>query len=421
MKINVKRAQVVLRMVWESVQFAISSLKGDKFRTLLSLLGVTIGIFTIVLVLAVVGGLKGNIREGLSSLGGGTITVQREPWEVDSDQGWDWWELAQRPPVVVEEYQFVKRHLEGVEGVTFFTTFSADIAYKRNSFSDGNVVPVASDFDKIFTIGIAGGRWFLPTEADSRGRICFLGADIADDLFEGVDPIGKKVRIGGYDGYVTGVAKREGESIATIFDIDNSIFVPLGFGEIIGGAGGGGAIAIAPEDEFGQGVVMDEVRSLMRMHRGLRPEDGDNFAINRMSYLSGAVDEVFRTINLVGWIIGGFALLIGAFGIANILFVSVRERMPQIGIQKALGAKNYLILIQFLTESAVLSLVGGGLGILIVVIISLFLGGNSPVPFELTAVIVIEGVSIALVVGVLSGLVPAYSAAKMDPVKAINM
>ena len=133
------------------------------------------------------------------------------------------------------------------------------------------------------------------------------------------------------------------------------------------------------------------------------------------------MDDLFRTINLVGWIIGGFALLIGAFGIANILFVSVRERMPQIGIQKALGAPNYLILIQFLTESAVLSSVGGALGILIVVIISLFLEGNSPIPFELTVVSVIEGVVIALVVGVLSGLVPAYSAAKMDPVKAINM
>jgi putative ABC transport system permease protein len=220
---------------------------------------------------------------------------------------------------------------------------------------------------------------------------------------------------------VIGVAQRQGESMASIFDIDNSVFIPLGFGEIIGGIGGGGAIAIAPAVGVDPVVVADEVRSLVRSRRGLAPDEEDDFSINRMSYLSDAVDDLFRTINLVGWIIGGFALLIGAFGIANILFVSVRERMPQIGIQKALGAKNYLILIQFLTESAVLSLVGGSLGILIVVIISLFLEGNSPIPFELTVVSVIEGVVIALVVGVLSGLVPAYSAAKMDPVKAINM
>lgn len=416
---KVKRAQVVLGLVWESVQFAMSSLKGNKFRTLLSLLGISIGIFSIVLVLSVVGGLKSNIREGLSSLGGGTITVQREPWEMQ--EGDDWWKLVKRPPVEAEDYQFVKRYSRYCEAVTFFTTFTSDASYLRNRYRDANVVPVASDFEKIFSFGIGEGRWFLPEELEGRQRLCFLGAEVAEELFGAGKCTGKRLKLGGFDGYVIGVAQRQGESMASIFDIDNSVFIPLGFGEIIGGIGGGGAIAIAPAVGVDPDVVADEVRSLVRSRRGLAPDEEDDFSINRMSYLSGAVDDLFRTINLVGWIIGGFALLIGAFGIANILFVSVRERMPQIGIQKALGAKNYLILIQFLTESAVLSLVGGGLGILIVVIISLFLGGNSPVPFELTAVIVMEGVSIALVVGVLSGLVPAYSAAKMDPVKAINM
>ena len=416
---KVKRAQVVLGLVWESVQFAMSSLKGNKFRTLLSLLGISIGIFSIVLVLSVVGGLKSNIREGLSSLGGGTITVQREPWEMQ--EGDDWWKLVKRPPVEAEDYQFVKRYSRYCEAVTFFTTFTSDASCLRNRYRDANVVPVASDFEKIFSFGIGEGRWFLPEELEGRQRLCFLGAEVAEELFGAGKCAGKRLKLGGFDGYVIGVAQRQGESMASIFDIDNSVFIPLGFGEIIGGIGGGGAIAIAPAVGVDPDVVADEVRSLVRSRRGLAPDEEDDFSINRMSYLSDAVDDLFRTINLVGWIIGGFALLIGAFGIANILFVSVRERMPQIGIQKALGAKNYLILIQFLTESAVLSLVGGGLGILIVVIISLFLGGNSPVPFELTAVIVIEGVSIALVVGVLSGLVPAYSAAKMDPVKAINM
>ncbi len=416
---NVNRARVVLGLVWESVQFAISSLRSNKLRTLLSLLGVTIGIFTIVLVLAVIGGLKGNIRGGLDSLGSNTITVQRDSWEMEGE--WNWWEFAKRPPVEIDDYTYVKRYSENFGAITFFSISNGDFSYLREKFTDGNIVSVTTDFEKIFTVGVDQGRWFLPNEQEGRGNLCFLGAGVASALFRGESGVGKRIKVGSFNGEVIGVATPQGESIATIFDIDNSIFVPIGFGETICGAGGGGAIAIAPKKGTGQQETIDEIRYLVRRKRGLPPSEGDNFAINRMSYLSGAVDEVFRTINLVGWLIGGFALLIGAFGIANILFVSVKERTPQIGIQKALGAGNYMILAQFLSEAAVLSLVGGALGILIVVIISLILGNDSPIPFDLTLLNMVEGLLVALVVGILSGVIPAWSAARMDPVKAMNM
>ncbi len=418
---SVKRARVVLGLVWESVQFAISSLKDNKFRTLLSLLGITIGVFTIVLVLAVTGGLKRNIRKGLESLGGNTITIQREPWDVEEGDNSVWWELLKRPPVVVADYEFVKAHSEYCGAITYFSTFTADVSHSRSTFPDGNVVPVAPDFEKIFAIGVDEGRWFLPEEADGRQGLCFLGTDMAQTLFGGSSPVGKMVRMGGFALYVIGVAPPQGESIATIFDIDNSVFVPLGFGEMMVGAGNGGAIALVPKEGMATEEVIGELRFLMRSNRGLEPAERDDFSINRMSYLAGAVDDVFQTINLVGWIIGGFALLIGAFGIANIMFVSVRERMPQIGIQKALGAPGYIIMTQFLSEAGVLSLIGGVLGILIVVIISLILGSDSQVPFELTIYNVAGGMGIAFVTGVLSGALPAWSAAKMDPVKAMNM
>lgn len=416
---RVKRAQVVLGLVWESVQFAISSLRSNKLRTLLSLLGITIGIFTIVLVLAVIGGLKGNIRSGLDSLGSNTITVQRESWELEGE--WNWWEFAKRPTIEIDDYNYLKRYSETSESITFFSISSGDFSYLREKFTDGNIVSVSTDFEKIFAIGVDQGRWFLPNEQEGRGNLCFVGSGVASALFKGESGVGKRIKVGNFNGEVIGVASPQGESIATIFDIDNSIFVPVGFGEAISGAGGGGAVAIAPKDGTGQQEAIDEIRYLVRRKRGLTPSDEDNFAINRMSYLASAVDEVFRTINLVGWLIGGFALLIGAFGIANILFVSVKERMPQIGIQKALGAGNYMILAQFLSEAAVLSLVGGALGILIVVIISLILGNDSPIPFDLTLLNVVEGLSIALVVGILSGVIPAWSAARMDPVRAMNM
>ena len=417
---SVKRAHVVLDLVWESVQFAMFSLRCNKFRTLLSLLGISIGVFSIVLVLAVTSGLKGNIRKGLDSLGGNTITIQREPWDLEDGDSYAWWELLKRPPVVVADYEFMKDNSECCGAITYFTTFTADVNYLRSTFSDGNIVPVAPDFDKIFAIGVDQGRWFLPEEADSRQGLCFLGADIAQSLFKGSSPVGNRVKVGRFELYVIGVALPQGESIATVFDIDHSVFVPLDFGVMAAGSGNGGAIAIAPKEGLETEEVIGELRFMMRSCRGLEPSEEDDFSINRMSYLAGAVDDVFQTINLVGWIIGGFALLIGAFGIANIMFVSVRERMSQIGIQKALGAPEYIIMTQFLSEAGALSIIGGGLGILIVVIISLILGSDSQVPFELTIYNVAGGMGIAFVTGILSGVMPAWSAAKMDPVKAMN-
>lgn len=409
---GVKRAGVVLGLVWESVRFAVSSLRTDKFRTTLSLFGVTVGIFSIVLVLSIVDGLKNNIRRGMDSLGGNTITVQREPWDLSDEQGWDIRKYMKRAPIDVGEYDFLAENLEGAEGVAFFTSFP--------TYDGIDVVCVKGDFDRIFSFGTAQGRWFTPSETAGRQSICYVGAQVAKNLPGGGSPVGTKIKIRDFYGQVIGVAAPRGESLAEIFDIDNSIFVPYGFGETIYGGGSGGAIALVPRDGVGQGELADRVRVLMRNCRRLTPEQEDDFSINRISYLTSAVDELFASVNLVGWIIGGFALLIGGVGIANIMFVSVKERVPQIGIQKALGGPDYMILIQFLSESAVLSLAGGGIGILIVLIISLFLGENSAIPFDLSVWNVVRGLVIALATGGTAGFIPAYSASKMDPVKAIN-
>lgn len=416
---QVKRAQVVLGLVWESVQFAIYSLKVNKLRTLLSLLGITIGVFSITLVLSLVGGLKNNIKEGLDALGGNTITIQREPWEVEEGQEWNWWDYIKRPPIEESDYRFVKDYSQRGEAVTFFTTFSGEFKYYRESLS-GNVICITPDFDKIFNISTSEGRWFSPEELDRSRNVVYLGGVVAEKLFNGENPLGKEIRVDGSLSKVIGVAQTQGESLTNIFDFDNSILLPLGYGEMISGGGAGGAIAIIPKEDISQEDLISESRFLMRSHRRISPGEGDNFSINTMSYLSSTVDDLFSKINLIGWIIGGFALLVGGFGIANIVFVSVKERVPQIGIQKALGGERYIILVQFLSESALLSLVGGALGILIVLIISLILGNNSQVSLDMSLWVVLEGILIAMVVGLLSGLVPANIAANMDPVKAIN-
>lgn len=417
---NVKRAQVVLRLVWESVRFAVSSLKTDRLRTLLSLLGITVGIFTIVLVLSIINGLKENIRVGLNSLDGDVITVQREPWEISQEGEWNMWKYIRRPPIDIRDYEFVSQHLDIPSSQTFFTTFQKGVYYTNKSYKGGEIVSVKGDFDKLFIFDTAYGRWFSPLESNGYMNICYIGGDISRSLFGETSPIGKVLKIGEFPATVIGVAAPQGESIAHIFDFDHSVFVPYGFGERISGEGSGGAIAMCAHNQERQQELIDQTRVLMRSHRRLSPETEDNFSINKMDYLSWAVDDVFRSINTAGWIIGGFALLIGAFGIANILFVSVQERVPQIGVQKALGAWNYIIIAQFLSEAALLSVVGGALGILLVMIISLILGNNSGIPFDLSVTSTMEGVAIALIVGILAGIMPAYKASRMDPVKAIN-
>jgi putative ABC transport system permease protein len=421
MKTNVKRAHVVLRLVWESVQFAVSSLKGDKFRTLLSLLGVTVGIFLIVLVLSVISGLKKNIEDGMDSLRSNTITVQREPWDIPQGEEWNWWKYAKRPPVDISDYEYILQNSTLCGNLAFFTTAKADMNYFREGFSGGDVVCVKGDFGELFSIESFLGRWFSQEELHGGQSVYFLGADVAESLFGEEPPVGKRIKVKGVSGVVIGVAPRQGESMAQIFDVDQSVFVPYGFGERIFGPGSGGAIVMNPKSDTDQEALAYHTRELMRSHRRLSPAEEDNFSINKMTYLTSAVEDIFRSVNLAGWIIGGFALLIGAFGIANIMFVSVRERMPQIGIQKGLGAPDYIIMTQFLSESAVLSFIGGGFGILIVLIISLILGKNSAVPFDLNAGIVAKGMLVALLVGILSGIIPAYSAARMEPVKAMNL
>ena len=341
-----------------------------------------------------------------------------------------------RPPVTKDEYKSLSQNIVQFPcDITFFSSFTAPVLYERSLYEGANIISVENNFENIFSIPLDEGRWFLPNEIECGVEVCCIGAELALSLFgssevygegrERTNPIGKRIKIGGRTSqvtlYVIGVISKQGESLSTIFDMDHSLFVSTTFGENLQGYSNSGIIVLAPTGNMDVTPLEAEVRSLFRCIRGLNPSDEDNFAINKMSYLSSTVEEVFRTINLAGALIGAFSLLIGAFGIANILFVSVRERMPQIGIQKGLGANNYVILTQFLTEAAVLSLVGGLLGILFVGFISLLLGSNSSIPFELTLWNVIMCLSISVMVGLLSGIIPAYYAARMNPVKAMSL
>ncbi len=416
-----RRLTVVIKLVIESIRFAFGSLKGDRFRTFLSLFGVSIGIFSIVTVFTAIDALQKNVESGLNSFGGNTLYIQEFPWEPPQGEEYKWWEYRKRPTPKYEEFQFIKSESKTAEAVAFVIFTNKNIRYKRNSFSGGFITAPTSDWDKISNVEIEQGRYFSTFEAQSSTPVVILGFSVAEALFKGEDPLNKVIKVGSSTARVIGVQKKAGESLVNIFDTDNSILIPYRYAStIVNARNAGSMICVKPLESANREEFLLEMKQLLRSVRRLKPNQSDNFALNEMTFLLNQTKAIFGGINLAGWIIGGFSILIGGFGIANIMFVSVKERTNLIGIQKALGAKKYMILTQFLAEAAVLALAGGVIGLLMVMGVVLATQGNPAFPMELSAYNIIRGLLISSVIGIVSGFVPAYTAARLNPVDAIN-
>ncbi|HNW48288.1 MAG: ABC transporter permease [Bacteroidales bacterium] len=416
-----RRITMIIKLIFESIRFAFGSLKGDKFRTFLSLFGVSIGIFSIVTVFTAVGALQKNVESGLNSFGGNTVYVQQFPFAPPEGEEYKWWEYMNRPMPKYEEYLFLKSQSKTIAATSFVVFTNRTVTYKRASFNSGFITAATYEWGEIANIEIDRGRYFSQFEAQSSTPVVILGNEVANALFGFENPINKVIKVGNANARVIGVQKKAGESIVNIFDTDNSILISYTFAStIMNVKRTESMICIKPIDGVDRDESIQEMRQLLRSIRRLKPKQNDNFALNEMTFLLSQTKAIFGGINLAGWIIGGFSILIGGFGIANIMFVSVKERTNLIGIQKALGAKKYIILTQFLAEAAALALAGGAIGILMVLGVVLALHGNESFPMELTAYNVFRGLFISSIIGIVAGLLPAYTAANLNPVEAIN-
>ncbi|MDP3398047.1 MAG: ABC transporter permease [Bacteroidales bacterium] len=416
-----RRIQMIFKLMMESIKFAFGSLKGDKFRTFLSLFGVTIGIFSIVTVFTAIDALQSNVERGLNSFGTTTVYVQEFPFAPEEGEEYKWWEFRTRPTPKYEEYLFLKSNSKTLESVAFVTFTNLSVKYRRNTFTGGFVTAPTFEWDKVANVEIDNGRYFSMSETQSSVPVAIIGYEVAETLFKGEDPINKIIKLGNSNTRVIGVMRKAGESIVNIFDTDNSVLVPYSYaGTLFNVKRSSAMICLKPQDNVSRDEFIQEMRQLMRAVRRLKPKQKDNFALNEMTFLLNSTKEIFGGINLAGWIIGGFSILIGGFGIANIMFVSVKERTNLIGIQKALGAKKYTILTQFLAEAAALALAGGAVGILFVSLLVLAVGSNESFPMQLSAYNIIRGLMISSVIGIVSGFLPAYTAANLNPVDAIN-
>lgn len=426
-----KRSVIIAKLLTESISFAFSQLRSDKLRTFLSLFGVSIGIFSIVAIFTAIDSFKGVIMEGLKTFGSDAVIIQRLPMasgededgnatmEVDED-GFKWWEYLKRPAVTAEDYAFLKENTRYSGAISFMVQLSAEVKYQRNSISGCEISCVASDWEKMTKVELSAGRYFSAEELSRGGNVAVIGSEVADELFGEGDPVGKRIKIGAKDAYVIGKFKEQGDELSLV-DTDNSIFVPLNFGKyMMNLREKNGVIVAKPAEKVSETDFQDELRNLMRSRRRLRPGDKNDFSVNKMTFLLSFVQNIFSSLNMAGWVIAGFSLLIGGFGIANIMFVSVKERTNMIGIQKALGAKKYVILTQFLTEAAFLAITGGLIGILMVWLVVLAVPEDIGLTMRLSLSNILSGVAIASVIGVLAGFIPARIGAGLNPVDAIN-
>ena len=411
---------IFLGLFRESILFALHALVVNKLRTILSLLGITIGIFAIIMVFTVVDSLEQNLRKSVQSLGDDVVFIQKWPWAFSED--YPWWKYMNRPLPDYTELDEVLKGCDGAQSAAFVATSRITVKYQSSSIENVTIVMASHQYDKVKNFEIAEGRYFTDIESSAGRPVAVIGDVLAKALFPMQDPLGKSIKVNGAKVTVIGVFKKEGESILG-GSPDTQVLVPVNYARSL--------VDIRDESLDPQimvrakpGVTNDdlisELTGLMRSLRKIKPTGEEDFALNQTSLISNQFDSLFGIIGIAGWIIGGFSILVGGFGIANIMFVSVKERTNIIGIQKSLGAKNYFILLQFMFESVFLSFIGGLIGLLIVFMITLFAGDSLGMEIVLSRSNVILGFTISILIGVVSGFVPAYTASQMDPVEAIR-
>tara|TARA_B100000900_G_scaffold412011_1_gene432917 strand:- start:1781 stop:3043 length:1263 start_codon:yes stop_codon:yes gene_type:complete len=418
--------KIVFKLIIESFRFAWNALKINILRTTLSILGVTVGIFAIISVFTLVDSLERSIKESFNFLGANTLILQKWPWGLGGDEVYPWWKYLKRPHPTWEEYKFLAANVTNTSSLCITANKENIVAkFRNNSSNEGILAGVSNTFKDVYELTIEEGRYFTEQESIGGRPVAIIGHRIAKDLFNDLNPIGKVFKIKGISFYTIGKLKEEGEGFLEMDSKDDQIIIPYrSFTRLyyIGKGKGGLEPYITLkgyESDLGLIQLESEIKGLMRSKRGLKPREEENFAINRPDAITEFIGTTFDIIGIAGWIIGSFSILVGGFGIANIMFVSVRERTNIIGIQKSLGAKNYFILFQFLFESIFLSLIGGILGILLAYLLSFTDLGT--LHLELSFYNVFLGLGVSVVIGLISGIVPAAQAAKMDPVVAIRI
>lgn len=400
---------------------ALQELLNNKLRTFLSLFGITIGIFCIIGVLATVESLEAKIQTDLKSLGSNTIYIDK--WDYGGGPDYPWWKFVKRPYPKYREMEAVKSRSSLASSVCYTIRGNGNLEHSDNILNGITCYGVTEDFNGVITINIEYGRYITESEFKQAAPVVVLGYTNAENLFGNPErALGQQVKLQGKSFTVQGVIKKQGQSIVNAWQFDEAIILPY---KMMAGMftveQSSPNIMVKGKENISSAGLIDELRGIMRSLHRLSPRQNDDFALNDINMFSQQTSTIFGSVNIGGWAIAGLSLIVGAFGVANIMFVTVRERTGQIGLKKAIGAKSSTILTEFLLESAFLCLLGGLIGLVLVFILTKVLSTFMPFPINISLHTLTLAVSICLVVGVLAGIIPASAAAKMNPVVAIRM
>jgi len=407
----------------ESIVMAFQQLASNKLRSFLSLLGITIGIWSIISVLSAVDSLEMNIRGSFDKLGDDVVYLDKFIW--GQNPGSTYWKWVRYPEPSYDDYEAIKANVKSADITSYAAVVgSKTVEYKSNNVENVFFLAITYDFSEMYNFDFSKGRYFTRGEHQTGVNQVVIGAVAAEKLFGNIDPVGKRIKVSGRKYTVIGVLEKEGNSILSVMNFDEVVMIPVPTAQKFMNVkrSRNTLVNAKASDGYSMDQLEGEVTAAVRGNRRLKPKQESNFVLNKLSILSNVFDDLFGVISTVGWVIGGFAILVGGFGVANIMFVSVKERTNIIGIKKALGAKRYVILMEFLIESIILCFIGGVMGLLMVY--GMVQLGNivtaGEFEFTLTAQNVIIGAGLSMIIGVIAGFLPALQAAKMNPVDAIR-
>ena len=409
-----------LEIIGSSFKMALQELWKNKLRTFLSLFGITIGIFCIIGVLATVNSLEQNIQNEVKSLGSNSIYIDK--WEWGGGPDYPWWKYVNRPSPKYEEVDQVKERTASARFVAFKIEAQDNVEYAGSVLSNVKMYGITEDFDDIQPVEIQRGRYISEAEFESGTGVVVIGNEIAEKLFGGAEiAVGREINTRGKKLLIAGVIKKQGKQMLGGWEFDQSMILPYKFARtMMDERRADPFIMVKGPEGLSSKALKDDLKGSMRAIHKLSPTKEDDFSLNDINDFSEEISSAFVGLNIGGWAIAALSLIVGMFGVANIMFVSVRERTGQIGLKKAIGAKKSVILTEFLLESAFLCIIGGLIGLTLVFILTLILSNALDFPVFISTGYMVLAILICIIVGILAGFIPALQAARMDPVVAIR-
>jgi len=408
-------------IILSSFKMALEEFRSNKLRTSLSLSGVAFGIFCIISVLTTIGSLEDAIQRDIKTLGSNTVYIDK--WEYKGGPDFPWWKYINRPTPKFDEIELIRQKVPAVQHAAFETELADNVEFENSVISNVRYYGVSQEFFDIQTVDLFMGRSLQQRDFDQASNSILMGNTVATELFgKPENALDKQVKLkGGNIGVVVGIVKKQGKSIMEMWQFDDGILLPnRSLTRMIPEKSANPKIIVQGRPDVPMKMLLDELEGAMRSLRKLKPSQENNFSLNDIDSFSKFISEISSNVNKGGWAIAALSLVVGMFGVANIMFVTVKERTSQIGLKKALGAKRSTILTEFLLESAFLCILGGMIGLLLVFVLTLIFSSMLGFRLSISPDIMALAVGICVLVGVLAGIIPASIAARMDPVVAIR-